>query len=104
MNRNIYQSDEQKIIFTLSFMKEETVGPWKQSYFKEYFGGDKAPQTWQEFKATLKGSFSSFDKEGDAITKMMTEKQGSKTADEFIEEFKIWQAESGITQDRPLIE
>jgi hypothetical protein len=103
MNQNIYQMNEQKIIFALSFMKEGTAGPWKQSYFKEYIGTDKA-QTWEEFKTLLKSSFSAVDKEGDAITKMMTSKQGSATADEFIEEFKIWASESGVTQDRPLIE
>ena len=36
--------------------------------------------------------------------KMETEMMIGKTADEYIEQFKIWAAESKVTQDRPLIE
>jgi len=60
--------------------------------------------TWEEFKDTLKKSFTPADKEGDAITKMQTASMTGKTADEFIEEFKNWQLQSGVNEDRPLIE
>ena len=52
----------------------------------------------------LKDSFSPTDKEGDAITKMQTNTMSGKTADEFIQEFKNWKLQSGVTEDRPLIE
>ena len=44
------------------------------------------------------------DKPGDVITKMETDMMTSGTADEFIERFKINVNDSGVTQDRPLIE
>jgi len=59
---------------------------------------------WKEFKDTLKKSFTPADKEGDAITRMQTASMTGKTADEFIEEFKNWQLQSGVNEDRPLIE
>ncbi|KZT19351.1 hypothetical protein NEOLEDRAFT_1077949, partial [Neolentinus lepideus HHB14362 ss-1] len=41
---------------------------------------------------------------GEALNKLRTMKQAGKTADEFISEFKIHAAHSGITQDAALID
>ena len=38
------------------------------------------------------------------ITKMQIASMTEKTTDEFIEEFKNWQLQSGVNKDRPLIE
>jgi len=59
---------------------------------------------WTVFKNALTTSFAAPDKPGDAITKMETETMTSGTADKFIERFKINANDSGVTQDRPLIE
>jgi hypothetical protein len=76
---------------------------WKQSFWRSVmttrnFG------TWKDFMDVLQASFDPADKEGDAITKLQTTSMTGKTADEFIEEFKLWQENSGVIQDRPLIE
>ena len=34
MNADIYNTDQRRIIFALSFMKEGTAGSWKQSYWR----------------------------------------------------------------------
>jgi len=103
MNRTIYDTNEKKILFALSYMKDGTAGPWKHSYWRDNVGTPTA-QSWDDFKTTLRASFDAPDKQGDAVTKMETETMSGKTADEYVEEFKIWAAESGVTQDRPLIE
>jgi len=103
MNADIYNADQQKIIFALSFMKEGTAGSWKQSYWKQI---QEQTQLWDwtVFKNTLITSFAAPDKPGDVITKMETETMTGGTADEFIERFKINANDSGVTQDRLLIE
>jgi len=35
MNADIYNTNQRKIIFALSFMKEGTAGSWKQSYWRQ---------------------------------------------------------------------
>jgi len=77
---------------------------WKQSWWKQHTAENVTFGTWKEFKDTLKKSFTPADKEGDAITKMQTASMTGKTANEFIEEFKNWQLQSGVNEDRPLIE
>jgi len=69
MNADIYNTDQRKIIFTLSFMKEETAGSWKQSYWKQT---QEQTQPWAP------------DKPDDVIIKMETEIMTSRTANEFI--------------------
>ena len=103
MNGSIYDTDEKKIIYALSFMREGTAGPWKHSYWNAYsnfgFSG-----TWAGFKNSLRNDFSPVDKKGEAMNKMMTERQGERTADEYIEQFKIWHLESGIQDQIVLID
>ena len=103
MNANIYNTDQWKIIFALLFMKEGTAGLWKQSYWKQT-QEQMQLWDWMVFKNALTTSFAAPDKPGDAITKMETEMMTGRTADEFIKRFKINATDSGVMQDRPLIE
>ena len=103
MNAKVYDTDDKKIMFSLSYMKEGIAALWKKSFWEKRVG-DPNLGTWKDFKKTLIKSFAPADKEGDAITKMQTAQMSRKTADEFVEEFKNWAAESGVTEDRPLIE
>jgi len=104
MNNRVYDTDQKKIIFTLSFMKDGVAEMWKQSWWKQHTAENTTFGTWEEFKDTLKKSFTPADKEGNAITKVQTASMTGKTADEFIKEFKNWQLQSGVNKDRPLIE
>jgi len=103
MNEDTYNTNQRQIIFALSFMKDGTAGPWKQSFWTQARESNNLG-TWAQFKKALKDSFSAPDKEGDAVTKMETETMSGKTADKHIKQFKIHAAESKVTQDRPLIE
>ena len=90
INDEIYNSNKKKIIFALSYMKEETAAPWKQNFWEMEKLNDRiTPWTWKRFKDTLKASFAPPDRPGEALTLLITERQGLKTADEFIVEFKI---------------
>jgi len=72
MNNRVYDTDWKKIIFTLSFMKNGVAEMWKQSWWKQHTAENATFGTWEEFKDTLKKSFTPADKEGNAITKMQT--------------------------------
>jgi len=103
MNTDIYNTDQRKIIFALLFIKEGTAGSWKQSYWKQT-QEQTQPWDWTIFKNALITSFAAPDKPGDVITKMETETMTGGTANEFIERFKVNANDSGVTQDRLLIE
>jgi len=103
MNEDTYNNDNRQIIFALSFMKDGTAGSWKQLFWTQVRENNNLG-TWDEFKRALRESFSTPDKEGDAVTKIETEMMSGQTADEYIERFKIYAAESKVMQDRPLVE
>ena len=104
INNEIYDSDKKKIIFALSYMKEGTAALWKQNFWAtEKLDDRTAPWTWKRFKDTLKASFTPPDRPGEALTLLVTERQGSRTADEFITDFKINASQSGPKEDLLLI-
>ena len=105
INDKIYNSDKKKIIFALSYMKEGTAISWKQNFWATEKLDDRIiPWTWKRFKDTLKISFAPPDRPGEALTLLITKRQGLKTADEFIVEFKINTSQSGLKEDLSLIE
>lgn len=103
MNYRIYTTDDRKIIFAMSYMTGENALLWKQSFWKKSNAAGSL-DTWDDFKTTLRASFDVVDKEGDAITQLQNALMTGKTANEFIEEFKLYAGHSRVTQDRPLIE
>ena len=103
MNEDTYNTNNWQIIFALSFMKNGTAGSWKQSFWTQARENNNL-ETWDEFKRALRESFSTPDKEGDTVTKMETETMSGQTANEYIIWFKIYAAESKVTQDWPLVE
>ena len=103
MNDRVYDTDQKKIIFALSFMKDRVAEMWKQLWWKQHTAENAIFGIWEEFKDTLKRSFTPADKEDNAITKMQTASITGKTTDEFIKEFKNWQLQSRVNKDRPLI-
>jgi len=103
MNKDTYNNNNQEIIFALFFMKDGTAGPWKQLFWTQA-RENKTLETWDEFKKALRDLFSTSDKEGDTVTKMETETMSGQMANEYIEWFKIYAAESKVIQDRLLVE
>jgi len=105
MNEDTYNNNNnnQQTIFPLSFIKNGTEGSWKQSFWTQA-RGDSNLKAWDEFKRALRELFSAPDKEGDTVTKMETEMMSGQMADEYIEQLKIYAAESKVMQDKPLVE
>ena len=54
MNSSVYDMHEKKILFMLSFMKDGTAGPWKQSFWNSIdFDNAQDLGSWRDFKRAL---------------------------------------------------
>lgn len=105
LNRHIYDSQEKKIIFALSYLTEGTAKAWKEAFLGEILSQRPANfGTYEEFITRLQTAFSASDVEGEARAQLRQLKQGKSTADEYISEFWILAGRSKITDDKALIE
>jgi len=81
INKHIYQNDDQKIAFVLSYMTEKEAAAWKEQIINQYTHGNYlALPSWIHFKVILKDTFEPKDRHGDALHKLRQMKQGNKTA------------------------
>ena len=94
--------DMEKVMFTLSYIKGGTAGPWAKLKVQEYMLKGES-QNWKEFSEDFISTFGDPDKAGTARFKMELLKQGASTADEYITSFKELQVDSEYN-DAALIE
>ena len=67
LNRHIYDSQEKKIIFALSYLTEGTAKAWKEAFLGEILSQRPANfGTYEEFITRLQTAFSASDVEGEA--------------------------------------
>lgn len=102
INDQVYDTEEKKIIFFLSFLTKGTAESWKKTKANELLKKSHWG-TYKDFEDEFKAAFSPVDGEGDARSKLRDLKQ-TGTADEFIAEFKSLAAHSGITEYNALVE
>lgn len=95
------QSDQDKIVLALSYMKGGTAGPWAEIKVQEL--GDGIEQSWDVFLAEFKLLFSDPNPGATARAKMDQLAQGNLTADEYVVKFKELQANTGYN-DIALVE
>jgi len=71
VNRHIYDDDEAKIGFTLSYMAEKEAAQWHESWIENHTqGGMVWFPTFNDFLAELDRAFSPIDSVGDAMHKL----------------------------------
>jgi len=80
------RTDEQKIVFTLSYMKGGLAGPWADAYTDRALHSDDWG-TWEEFMTSLHSTFGDHDEEKTAQHRLDALRQGRKPAEEFFLEF-----------------
>jgi len=106
LNREIYNTDEKKIIFTLSYMTEGTAASWahqKSSSALTIINGNYAGWgSWEEFKMEFDRSFSYGDHAMRARQKLQVLKQ-TGSVDEFISEFRTLWGLSEMTENAALV-
>jgi hypothetical protein len=102
-NAEIYNTEEKKVSFALSFMNRGVAGSWKQEKTAAYLKAGNFG-TFNEFKKAVQTVFTPIDDEGVAKTELRTLCQGDKRIEEYIAQFTIIATRTGLTEDSVLIE
>ncbi|KAI5115079.1 hypothetical protein M0805_006451 [Coniferiporia weirii] len=113
VNKHIYDTDELKINFVLSFMQTRTAGDWainRESLASAYNVDAKGNKlstivgygTWDDFVKDFKSTFITTDDTNEAQQALIKLKQ-TGTADDFNNQFQSLATRSGITSPEALI-
>ncbi|KAI5115015.1 hypothetical protein M0805_004062 [Coniferiporia weirii] len=113
VNKHIYDTDELKINFVLSFMQTRTAGDWainRESLASAYNVDSKGNKlstivgygTWDDFVNDFKSTFITTDDTNEAQQALIKLKQ-TGTTDDFNNEFQSLATRSGITSPEALI-
>jgi hypothetical protein len=106
VNRHIYDDDELKIGFILSYMNDKEAAQWREAWIE---GNTRNGTLWfpayENFLNEIDRAFNPTDAVGDAMHKLRALKQESRSAEELITEFNLLcrQAGIGATGDTSLI-
>src|SRR6202453_1056566 len=105
LNRAVYETDEKKIIFMLSYMTEGTARAWKEAFVRDIinspindFGSIK------QFTVDLKKAFEASESEGDARAKLRQLIQGKDSVDDYVAQFRILAGKARMTDNAALTE
>lgn len=102
INKHIYDTDERKILFVISYCQGGTAGIWAETFVNTRLLTGQLG-TWLDFQTEFTRNFLSSDIAGDAKGELMQLKQRG-TADEYVAQFKILASRSGITDYEALVE
>ena len=100
INKEIYDNDDKKIAFVLSFMNEGDASAWKEEFIStaledaDVRGDDISFGNFKNFRDSLEKSFSPYDAPGDALDDIRRLRMGDTPMDEHIAKFKILVSQS----------
>ena len=100
MNKEIYMTDRLKIGFVLSYMNEKEARDWWELYLKSIEDpatGKLVYPTFGAFLTEVRKTFWSVDWIQDASCKLENLKQGKKTVEQIVTEFKQLIGQAGLT-------
>jgi hypothetical protein len=92
INRRVYDTDESKVGFMLSLMTDKEARSWKELFIKRIVDtetGNMNFPTIKGFVDELKAAFRMEDLTETAINKLALLKQGGRTAEELVTEFRF---------------
>jgi hypothetical protein len=104
MNETAFTNDKQKIGFVLSYMTEKEARLWKEQYIgslRDIVTRRINYPTYEKFIETFQESFSSVDSQQEAMNELSQLKQGKKTAEEHIIEFRLLVGKAGLQCTTP---
>ena len=102
INQDVYDTAAKKIAFVLSYMTEKEALLWKEQYVNTLIDpntGNITFPSWATFRTKLLDDFKPVDQTRTAMNKLELLRQGNKTAEELVTEFKllVGQASLGAT-------
>ena len=104
INRRVYNTDEDKIVFTMSFMEEGDAASWKEQFVDEKLkAGSLNLGTWDEFEELLKKAFTPYDAPGDALDEMKALRYKGVSIEDHVAKFKRAATKSGLSENSAAI-
>ena len=103
LNKHIYTSDEAKVAFILSFLTDKEALKWKETYLATLWddnAGFKYP-TFKEFLEIFTLYFKPINQMQTANNQLILLKQGKRTVEEYLAEFRLLSSLAGMTADTP---
>ena len=100
MNKEVYTMDKLKIGFVLSYMNKKEARDWRELYLENIEDpatGKLVYPTFSAFLTEVCKAFQSADRVQDALCKLENLKQGKKTAEQVVTEFKQLVGQAGLT-------
>src|ERR1700678_269311 len=105
LNRTVYETDEKKIIFMLSYMTEGTARAWKEAFVRDIINSPINDfGSLKQFTDNLKRAFKASDSEGDARAKLRQLIQGKDSVDDYVAQFRILAGKARMTDNAALTE
>jgi hypothetical protein len=99
LNGHIFQNDEQKVAFVLSYLAEKEAAQWREAWVTRNTDATThniVYPAWRTFVTELTQDFSPIDEVGDAMHALQTLRQGSKTAEDVSVEWSLLVSKAGI--------
>lgn len=97
------ENDSNKIVFTLSYMKGGSAGPWARVKTEGFSKAGAITMTWVEFLEELQETFGDPNPASTARHKLKKLKQNNQTAEQYITSFKELASATGYN-DAALVE
>jgi hypothetical protein len=91
LNERLYDNDDKKITFVLSYFTKGEAAQWKSSFIAEKTNDNDEIKlgTWKAFNERLEADFREIDEKGDALFRLQNLEQQGRTAEDLASEFKI---------------
>ena len=111
-NSEMYNTDERKVVFTLSFMTEGDAANWKDQWLDELEEEATKKKSskldfgnYEDFLDLLKKDFTEYDAPGDALDEMKTLRYDPKTSiNDHISRFKGLMTRTGMKESLSIID
>ena len=111
-NRAIYDNDEKKVVFILSFMTEGDAATWREQWLDELDEKAKTANkmdmdfgTFADFIKLLEKDFAVYDAPGDTLEKIKTLRYNQKSLiEDHISKFKALLSQSGMDESLSTID
>ena len=111
-NRAIYDNDEKKVVFVLSFMTEGDAATWREQWLDDLNAKAEAANktdmdfgTFGELIKLLEKDFAAYDTPGDALKKMKNLRYDTKASiEDHISRFKVLLSQSGMKESISVID
>jgi hypothetical protein len=100
-NSSIYDNDDLKVSFVLSFMNEKEALQWRKSFVraKTNTNEDIIYPSYKDFLKLLRDYFRPVDGVNQALNKLNILKQGARTAEELVTEFRLLASDAELGDD-----